>query len=127
MSTQTFPLNAWYAAAWDTEVGRSLLPRTICGKPAVLYRKQDGAAVALADTCWHRLLPLSMGALNGDNVICGYHGLEYDETGRCVYMPSQETINPAACVASYPLVERHRFVWLWLGDPALADSAKVPD
>jgi vanillate O-demethylase monooxygenase subunit len=42
-------------------------------------------------------------------------------------MPSQETINPSACVRSYPIVEKHRFVWVWLGDPALADPAKVPD
>ena len=81
MTERAYPLNAWYAAAWDTEVKRALLPRTICEKPVVLYRKQDGAAVALADACWHRLLPLSMGELYGDNVICGYHGLEFDDTG----------------------------------------------
>jgi phenylpropionate dioxygenase-like ring-hydroxylating dioxygenase large terminal subunit len=127
MSDAAFPLNAWYAAAWDVEVARSLLPRTICNRPVVLYRKQDGTATALADACWHRLLPLSMGELHGDNVTCGYHGLEFDDTGRCVYMPSQQTINPSACVKSYPLVERHRFVWLWPGDPALADPDLVPD
>jgi len=42
-------------------------------------------------------------------------------------MPSQETINPSACVRAYPAVERHRFIWLWMGDPALADPATIPD
>ncbi len=42
-------------------------------------------------------------------------------------MPSQETINPSACVRSYPVVERHRFLWVWVGDPSLADPARVPD
>jgi vanillate O-demethylase monooxygenase subunit len=42
-------------------------------------------------------------------------------------MPAQKTINPSACVHAYPIVERHRLVWLWPGDPALADPAKVPD
>ena len=127
MSERAYPLNAWYAAAWDVEVKRALLARTICEKPVVMYRKQDGTAVALADACWHRLLPLSMGELYGDNVICGYHGLEFDDSGRCVYMPSQDTINPSACVKSYPIVEKHRFIWIWPGDPALADPALVPD
>lgn len=127
MEERSFPLNAWYAAAWDVEVKRSLLARKICGKPLVMYRKKDGSAVALADACWHRLLPLSKGELHGDNVICGYHGLEFDDTGRCVYMPSQDTINPSACVTSYPVVERHRFIWVWPGDPALADPDLVPD
>lgn len=127
MMERSFPLNAWYVAAWDVEVGRTLLARKICGSPMVIYRKQSGDAAALADACWHRLLPLSKGELRGDNVICGYHGLEYDDSGRCVYMPSQETINPSACVKSYPIIERHRFVWVWPGDPALADPALVPD
>jgi phenylpropionate dioxygenase-like ring-hydroxylating dioxygenase large terminal subunit len=123
----TFPLNAWYAAAWDTEVGRSLFPRTICEIPVILYRRRDGVVAAMEDSCWHRMAPLSMGRLDGDNVVCGYHGLVFNPEGRCVRMPSQETLNPSACVRSFPVVERHRFVWLWMGDPALADPAKVPD
>ena len=122
-----FPLNAWYAAAYDVEVRRELLARTICGKKIVLFRRQDGAAAALADACWHRLLPLSKGRLEGDELICGYHGIAYDPRGRCTFMPSQETVNPSATVRAYPVVERHRFVWIWPGDPALADPAKVPD
>ncbi|WP_327725520.1 aromatic ring-hydroxylating dioxygenase subunit alpha [Streptomyces europaeiscabiei] len=122
-----FPLNAWYAAAWDTEVGRGLLPRTICERPLVLYRTTSGNAVAMADACWHRLVPLSMGELHGDEVVCGYHGLAFGPHGRCTRMPAQETLNPSAAVASYPVVERHRFVWVWLGDPAVADPDLVPD
>ena len=124
---QTFPLNAWYAAAWDHEVKRELLARTICNRKIVLYRKQDGAPAALDDACWHRLTPLSLGRLKGDEVVCGYHGLVFNALGRCTHMPSQETINPSACVRAYPVAERHRFVWLWPGDPALADPAKIPD
>ncbi len=124
---RSFPLNAWYAAAWDAEIKYSLTPRTICDKHVVMYRTTAGRVVALEDACWHRLVPLSKGRLEGDDVVCGYHGLVYNVQGRCIYMPSQETINPSACVKSYPVVERHRFVWLWMGDPALADPAKVPD
>ena len=105
----------------------TLFPRTICGKHVVMYRQSDGRVCALEDACWHRLVPLSKGRLDGDTVVCGYHGLKYNAQGRCTYMPSQETINPSACVRSYPVVERHRFIWLWMGDPALADPALVPD
>ena len=129
MSTlpSTFPRNAWYAAAYDVEVGRQLLARTICNQKLVLYRQLDGRPAALEDACWHRLLPLSLGRLEGDEVVCGYHGLVYDAQGRCTHMPSQETLNPSACVRSFPVVERHRFVWIWPGDPLQADPALVPD
>jgi vanillate O-demethylase monooxygenase subunit len=123
----TFPLNAWYAAAWDVDVKHALFPRTICGKHVVMYRQSNGQVCALEDACWHRLVPLSKGRLDGDTVVCGYHGLKFNAQGRCTYMPSQDTINPSACVRSYPVVERHRFIWLWMGDPALADPALVPD
>src|SRR5258708_15493183 len=122
-----FPMNAWYAAAWEADVKPGLLPRTICGKHVVMYRKADGSVTALEDACWHRLVPLSKGRLEGDTVVCGYHGLKYNAQGRCTFMPSQESINPSACVRAYPVVERHRFIWLWMGDPALADPALVPD
>jgi len=42
-----FPLNAWYAAAYDVEVGRSLLARTVCKHKLVLYRQTDGRVAAL--------------------------------------------------------------------------------
>lgn len=123
-----FPLNAWYAAAWKHEVGRrEILARTVCNRKMALWRKAEGMPVALEDACWHRQLPLSMGRIDGDNLVCRYHGLAFDATGRCTRMPSQDKLNHSACVRSYPALEKHRFVWIWPGDPALADPALVPD
>ena len=127
ISKSAFPLNAWYASAYDVEVGRQLLARTICNQKLVLYRLKDGSVAALEDACWHRLMPLSLGRLDGDEVQCGYHGLVYNAQGRCTHMPSQETMNPSACVRSFPVVEKYRFVWVWPGDPAKADPALIPD
>lgn len=125
---QSFPMNAWYAVAWDVEVKNELLPRAVCNKKLVLYRKKDGEVVVLEDACWHRLLPLSKGYLkDDDSLVCGYHGLEYNCEGRCTHMPSQETINPSAYVKSYPVEERHRFVWVFMGNPSLANPDNIPD
>jgi vanillate O-demethylase monooxygenase subunit len=123
----THPLNAWYAAAYDVEVGRELRSRMVCNQKMVLFRKLDGALAALEDACWHRLLPLSMGRLEGDELVCGYHGLVYNAQGQCTHMPSQETLNPSACVRSYPVAEKHRFIWVWPGDPLKADVSLIPD
>src|SRR4029079_19138154 len=124
----TFPLNAWYVAAWSHEVGpRKPLARTVCNRRIVFWRTSDRAIAALEDACWHRLLPLSMGSLEGDEVVCRYHGLAFDRKGQCTRMPSQDKLNPTARVRAYPVVEQFRFVWVWPGDPALADPALVPD
>ncbi|UOA33298.1 Toluene-4-sulfonate monooxygenase system iron-sulfur subunit TsaM1 [Sulfitobacter sp. DSM 110093] len=127
MTSTSFPQNAWYAAGWSHDVARALKPVTICQRKLVLYRTSSGAVTAMDDACWHRLAPLSKGRIEGDNVVCPYHGLKFEPGGRCVHMPSQDTINPSACVRTYPAVERHRMIWLWLGDPALADDSTIPD
>jgi phenylpropionate dioxygenase-like ring-hydroxylating dioxygenase large terminal subunit len=87
-TTRTFPLNAWYAAAWSHEVGRRQpLGRTVCNTRMVFWRSADGAITALEDACWHRLLPLSMGWLEGDEVVCRYHGLAFDSKGNARACP----------------------------------------
>ena len=122
-----FLRNYWYVAAPDSEITRKPLGRVILGEPVVLYRKEDGTPVALEDRCAHRHLPLSMGKLVGDVLQCHYHGLRYDETGACVRVPGQDMIPRSARVKSYPVVERYHWLWIWMGDPALADPADITD
>ena len=122
-----FVRNAWYVAAWPEEVGDRPLGRTIMNEPIVLFRDAEGRAAALEDRCCHRGAPLTHGDLVPDGIECGYHGLVYDRSGRCVRIPGQDRIAGAARVRSYPVVERQQFVWIWMGDPALADEGALVD
>lgn len=120
--------NRWYVAAWDSEVDRSPIGRTICGQPIMLYRKLDRSLVAMRDACPHRLLPLSMGIKEGDSIRCRYHGLLIGSDGRAEEMPLRnDPVNKSICVQLYPVVERHRFIWVWIGDASLADPQTIPD
>ncbi|MEM0936301.1 MAG: aromatic ring-hydroxylating dioxygenase subunit alpha [Pseudomonadota bacterium] len=123
-----FLKNAWYVAAWSSEVGRNLKAVTYLSENIVLFRTEDGAPAALEDACPHRKLPLSAGRLKGDTVECGYHGLTFDCAGTCVAAPTQSSRIPRrAVVKSYPVVDRYRLLWIWMGDPALADPDKILD
>jgi phenylpropionate dioxygenase-like ring-hydroxylating dioxygenase large terminal subunit len=93
----------------------------------VMYRTSDGRPVALADKCPHRGVPLSLGRVVDDTLRCTYHGLRIDAQGQCVRIPCQEQIPSAARVTRYPVHDRHRFTWIWLGDAAQADPALIPD
>ena len=123
----SFLRNSWYVAAWDREVTRSLLARTFLGEPVVLYRTEEGAPVALEDRCCHRHLPLSMGRIEGDHLRCGYHGLRFDASGKCVEIPGQDSVPPQARVRAYPLVERYNWVWIWMGELDKADPKLIPN
>jgi phenylpropionate dioxygenase-like ring-hydroxylating dioxygenase large terminal subunit len=122
-----FVRNAWYVAAWDHEITRTLKRRIILDEPVVLFRTDAGKAVALEDRCCHRQAPLSMGKLVGNIVHCPYHGLQFDSTGKCVKVPSQDMVPPSAKVRAYPLVEKYHWLWIWMGDPAKADPALIED
>ena len=125
----TYLRNAWYCAAWSDELGDGgVTGRTILKEPVVFYRQGNGEITALADRCAHRFAPLSMGHVVGGNRIqCPYHGLEYDKTGACVLQPhGAKNIPSRARVKSYPVVEKHKAIWVWMGDKP-ADPATVPD
>ncbi len=118
--------NQWYCAAFGHELKEKPLGRTFLGEPVVLYRKADGVPVAFENRCCHRRAPLSEGRVEGDNLRCGYHGLLYDPTGTVLWAPGQSRLPEGACVHRYPVVESHGWVWIWMGDPALADAATAP-
>jgi phenylpropionate dioxygenase-like ring-hydroxylating dioxygenase large terminal subunit len=129
MVSGTYLRNAWYVAAWSDDLADGqLLPRTILKQPVVLYRKSDGNVAALEDRCPHRFAPLHMGKIvNGDAVQCPYHGLEFDSSGACVLNPhGTKNIPPRARVRSYPVTEKHKAIWIWMGEGE-PDLAKVPD
>lgn len=123
----TFLQNAWYAAGWSHMLEETPLARTILDQPIVLYRSENGLPIALADTCPHRFAPLSRGKIKGDRIACGYHGLEFDSSGRCVRNPHGKGAIPAALgVRSYPVAERYGMIWIWMGMAKDADLARIP-
>jgi vanillate O-demethylase monooxygenase subunit len=129
MISGTYLRNAWYVAAWSDDLadGR-LLGRTILQEPIVLYRKSDGNVAALQDRCPHRFAPLHMGKIvDRDRVQCPYHGLEFDSSGACVLNPhGTRNIPPRARVRSYAVTEKHKAIWVWMGEGS-PDPSKVPD
>jgi vanillate O-demethylase monooxygenase subunit len=121
-----YPRNCWYVAATSDEVGRELLGRRLADLGVALYRTSAGAVVAFEDRCPHRAFPLSRGRLDGDRVVCGYHGFAFDSGGRCVHVPSQEHVPYDADLHLLPVQERPPYVWIWLGEPGRA-ALRAPE
>jgi len=122
----TYVRNAWYVAAWTPDLAdASPLAITVLGERIVLWRA-EGRLHALEDRCVHRLAPLSLGRCEGARLRCMYHGLLFDTEGRVAEIPGQDLIPATARVRSYPVVDRHSWAWVWMGDPALADPRLIP-
>jgi len=122
-----FLRNCWYVAGWSHQVASGeIVARTIVGEAIVLYRTASGAITVLRDRCCHRFAPLSRGRLEGDDIRCMYHGLKFSASGACVEIPSTDNIPSGVFVRSFPVVEQDRWIWVWMGDPALADRSLIP-
>lgn len=125
-SDRNYPMNCWWVAAFSDEVGERLLGRWLLDTPVLLYRAEDGKAVAIEDRCPHRSAPLSRGTRIGDTIQCGYHGFTFGPDGRCVRAPSLNMAPPAIGVRAFPVVEATPFVWIYLGDPEAIDRVPPP-
>ncbi len=119
-----FPKNTWYVACTPDEIDEKPLGRKICGESIVFYRGAQGQVAALDDFCPHRGAPLSLGTVTEGKLVCGYHGLEMGCDGKTIAMPGQR-VRGFPAIRSYPVVERHGFIWVWTGDAALADESKI--
>jgi len=117
----------WYVGALSEEVENKPLGRMIVGEPVVFYRKKDGGVVATSGLCPHRFFPLAEGSVDGDNLVCAYHGINFGPDGRCVRIPSQDFVPSNARIRTYPIIERGGLVWIWTGIAGEADMAAFPD
>jgi phenylpropionate dioxygenase-like ring-hydroxylating dioxygenase large terminal subunit len=108
----------WYPVAFSREVTGKPYAAMLLDERVVLYRISDGSIHAARDICYHRGVPMSMGTVEGDEIVCKYHGLRYDQQGRCVCIPAHPNgaISPRLRLDMYPAQERYGLVWVRLVD-----------
>jgi vanillate O-demethylase monooxygenase subunit len=112
----------WHPVAWSREVADQPLAVTLLDQPLVLWRA-GGQVAAFYDLCIHRGTPLSLGWVDGGQLVCGYHGWSYDGQGACTRIPSLPPgrgIPRKARAIAYRVQEQHGLVWVCLDEPYAA-------
>ena len=67
------------------------------GDKVICVANVNGTISAMDNVCLHRGGPLGQGVIEGDKLVCPWHGWQYDpKTGQAVH-------NPNARVAVYPI------------------------
>ncbi len=114
----------WYPIAFSRDVGDRPLGTQLLDQRLVLWRTAQGLSVA-NDLCLHRGVPLSMGHVQAEHLVCKYHGFHYDADGRCTRIPAdpQAKIPAKLCLKTYPVREAAGLVWTTLaGQDSLQTS-----
>ncbi|MFH7024175.1 MAG: Rieske 2Fe-2S domain-containing protein [Heteroscytonema crispum UTEX LB 1556] len=113
--------NDWHVVALSQELlpGKVIKARLL-GEDLILWRSGD-SVLAWQDRCPHRGSSFATGWVEGNTLVCPYHGLAFDTSGQCVHAPSQPDRPPPkrsrACVQTFHALERYGFVWVCLGSP----------
>jgi phenylpropionate dioxygenase-like ring-hydroxylating dioxygenase large terminal subunit len=117
----------WYPAMPEAMLAGGPRPFRMFGRDLVLWRTAGGRFAAMADRCCHRTARLSRGWIDGETLVCGYHGWTYDCAGKCVRIPQAEAAPPAgARVETFRCEARYGYAWVCLGEP-LAPIPELPE
>lgn len=109
----------WYALMPVTHLDDGPKAFTLLGEEIALWKQANGNPAAVRNRCVHRTARLSKGFVQGNNIVCGYHGWTYDCNGSCVAIPQnpEKSIPTHAKVKSYHCQEKYGYVWVALEDP----------
>ena len=108
----------WYPVAFSRDILDQPYAARLLDERLVLFRLSDGSVTAARDICLHRGVPLSLGWLENDELICRYHGVRYDQSGRCICIPAEPnaSIPSRLKLKTYSTIERYGLVWVRLID-----------
>jgi phenylpropionate dioxygenase-like ring-hydroxylating dioxygenase large terminal subunit len=110
-------------------------PVTILGLHLVIWKPSSSETYRVfIDQCPHRLAPLSEGRVDEKtgNLMCSYHGWQFDEQGICTHIPQAENPQLIAknqqnlCALSLPCCQANDLIWVWPDAKSAELAAATP-
>ena len=105
--------NFWYPILKSEELQDKPCGIRRLGEDLVLWRDSQQRLHLFADYCPHRSAKLSLGRVSGDRLACWYHGLQFDTTGQCDFIPTAPDTkpDPRLRATAYPVSEGGGLIW----------------
>ncbi|WP_433684915.1 Rieske 2Fe-2S domain-containing protein [Nocardia sp. CA-119907] len=119
----------WFQVAWSAEVGVGAVHRMkYFGREMIAWRSADGRVAVMDAYCEHLGAHLGFGGrVEGDRIVCPFHGWEWNQEGRNVCVPYETHPNKGRRIRSYPVVERNESIWIWHDVHERRPYFEVPD
>jgi len=102
-------LDHWHPVLRSEDLRDKPAAVRLAGQEIVVFRTPSGALGALSDRCPHRGMRLSAGWVEGERLVCRYHGWRWAPDGRGE-SPGTPTAKP--CAVRFDVAERHGAVWV---------------
>jgi len=121
--------NYWYPVEYDEAIAPGEVREiSFWGTSYALFRDAKGELHVIENRCAHRQLRLSVGHVDGCNLVCAYHGWRYDGEGRVVGIDHDlfDRGMPRIKVSCKEVRVRYGLVWVFFGDKERAKERDVP-
>lgn len=112
----------WHPIAAASQFNdRATMAVKILGESLVLYKDRGGRYGLMEPQCPHRRMSLLYGIPEARGLRCAYHGWLFDETGKCLEQPYDETEDPDSRfrdkvkAKTYPVQELGGLLFAYLG------------
>ncbi|WP_433930464.1 Rieske 2Fe-2S domain-containing protein [Sorangium cellulosum] len=105
-------LDHWHPVLLSHELRRKPRSVRLAGREIVVFRTSSGGLGAFTDRCPHRSMRLSEGWVEGDRLVCAYHGWRWAADGRGD-IPATPAARPCARRDDvFDAVERYGAIWV---------------
>ncbi|WP_391486250.1 Rieske 2Fe-2S domain-containing protein [Acinetobacter pittii] len=118
----------WYPVARIQDVSTTPQRVTLLDVNMALYKTESGEIHLVRDICPHRGVPLTKGWVDGDDIVCPYHGLRYNTEGKCTQIPAQPELTKISdrfSLTKFPVVQRYGLIWTSIHGRDIA-KANIP-
>ncbi|WP_204079287.1 Rieske 2Fe-2S domain-containing protein [Mycobacterium riyadhense] len=119
----------WFQVAWSAEIGAGDVHRMkYFGREMVAWRAASGTLTVMDAYCEHLGAHLGYGGhVQGDRIVCPFHGWEWNQDGRNVCIPYQDRPNRGRRIRTFPVAERNESVYIWHDVDGRDPYFDVPD
>jgi 3-ketosteroid 9alpha-monooxygenase subunit A len=126
-STLTTPAS-WYHIGWSDEIAKGdIKPLSYFGEELICYRDETGT-IRVADAhCPHMGAHLACGGtVEGEDIICPFHGWRWDKDGRNVDIPYSDRPRRQKRLRQWPAREVSGLVFVWFDPDGAPPAWDVP-
>lgn len=117
----------WFHVSYSNELEPGTAkPIHYFGRDMVLFRTESGEVSCLDAFCPHMGAHLGYGIhefqgkggeVNGEDIVCPFHGWKFNGDGVCTDVPYAKNIPPKVkdvqCLKKYHVVEANQCIWVW--------------